>query len=364
MLDQVLDFFDIVPDIRVDLTAESRSLAGFTAEALTELDRVVESTGPGAILVEGDAAGTMVGALAGFYHQVPVGHIEARAGRGDTYLASPEQVNRRIIGTIAEWHFVPTKHARAALLKEGVAERSVYVTGNTAIDALLMAKKQLSDCQERDFSGSDRRIILVIADRRESLGEPLTEICRALAQVVGRNPDVEAMLPMDPSPRVRVAVNRVFRGKERVRLYDPLRYGELLSALVQSHLILTDSGSIEEEASAPGKPVLVVREKTERVEAVEAGVAKLAGTDVDKIAQEGNASVMGGKARSSIVGRHGQDARATPRDDEALLPFLSAPLSRPGGVSSPFSSSSPRLCAFALHPSSLLPSRTCLHARE
>lgn len=286
MLDQVMQFFHIEPNIDLDLMTDNQSLAGFASKAIAELDGVVQSVQPHVILVQGDATSAMAGALAGFYHKVPVGHVEAGLRTGDKYVPYPEEMNRRIISAVAEWHFAPTRHARTALLKEGVGEKSIYVTGNTVIDALLLAKKRVRRTRRTGFAPNGQKVILLTAHRRESFGHPLAKICQAVISLIRRNDDIEIVYPVHPNPSVRDAVRRMLRKSQRVHLCEPLGYEQLVELLVRSYLVLTDSGGIQEEAPAVGKPVLVLRDKTERVEAVRAGAAKLVGTEPETIVSE------------------------------------------------------------------------------
>lgn len=285
MLDQVLSIFAIQPDIDLDLMSPDQSLARLTAEAVSELDRVVDTTDPDVVLVQGDTTTAMAGALAAFYHKVPVGHVEAGLRTGDRYSPFPEEVNRRIISTLGTWHFAPTQRACEALRAEGIAPKSIHVTGNTAIDALLWISKNLPQNAPR-FATDGRRLLLVTAHRRENFGEPLEHICAALEEICRRNPDVLVLYPVHLNPNVQKVVMGRLQGLSQVTLCQPLDYHSFVAAMREAYLILTDSGGVQEEAPSLGKPVLVLRKQTERPEAVEAGTAKVVGTDTERIVAE------------------------------------------------------------------------------
>jgi UDP-N-acetylglucosamine 2-epimerase (non-hydrolysing) len=282
MLDEMLRTFEIRPQIDLGLMRPDQTLHDLTARAMSRIAEVLGVVRPHFTLVQGDTTTAMTAALASFYARIPVGHVEAGLRTSDRFNPFPEEINRRIIGTVADLHFAPTRSAARALLAEGVAPGSVFATGNTVIDALLMTAARTPRDSARRFS--DRaRYILVTAHRRESFGAPIRRICEALRQIAARHPDVGIVFPVHPNPKIRVHVRQLLQNVNGVRLVDPLSYVDLVACLRGAHLVLTDSGGIQEEAPALGKPVLVVRETTERPEAVEAGVARLVGTDVQRI---------------------------------------------------------------------------------
>jgi len=285
MLDRTLSIFGIRPDIDLDLMLPGQSLACFATRALEHLDRVIEDVAPQALLVQGDTSTAMAGALAAFYRRVPVGHVEAGLRTGNRYCPFPEEVNRRIISTLATWHFAPTDRAAEALRREGVDGADIHVTGNTSIDALLHVVASAPPW-ETDSLGPDGRLLLVTAHRRENFGEPLRRICRAVKELARRHPAVSFLFPVHPNPRVRPTVYEALGGVANVVLSEPLRYDEFVGAMKACYLILTDSGGIQEEAAALDKPVLVLRENTERPEAVAAGTARVVGTRADAIVAE------------------------------------------------------------------------------
>lgn len=285
MLDQVLDWFRIVPDVDLDLMQPNQTLADLTARALTAVSREIAQTAPHVLLVQGDTATAMIAGLAAFYQRVPVGHVEAGLRTYDNANPFPEEVNRRIISVFASYHFAPTQRAADALLAErGIDPRRVYLTGNTVVDAL---KWTLSQPHKLDLpiplGKGDERLILVTAHRRESFGAEFEQICSALRQIVERSPKARLVYPVHLNPNVRKPVFDLLAGVDRVHLIDPLPYPDLVHLMAKSHIVLTDSGGIQEEAPALGKPVLVMRRTTERPEAVEAGSARLVGTETSAI---------------------------------------------------------------------------------
>lgn len=281
MLDQVLDVFGIQADIDLDIMRPNQKLTTLTARLLEQLDRVMEEEKPDAVLAQGDTTTVMTVALASFYHKVPFGHVEAGLRTGDINNPFPEEMNRVVAGRLARWHFAPTESSKQNLLKERVLEEEVNVTGNTVIDALLGVKdRDVSIPVELD---SDKRLILVTAHRRENFGLPLREICRAILALVSANPDVEILYPVHPNPNVKSVVEEMLGGHAQIKLCPPLDYLPFVAAMKRADFILSDSGGVQEEAPALGKPVLVLRNETERPEAVEAGVVKLVGPNYDEI---------------------------------------------------------------------------------
>ena len=285
MLDMVLNLFDIKPDFDLNIMTERQTLAGITTKALTGLEEVFRQEKPDLVLVHGDTSTTFAGSLAAYYNQVKVGHVEAGLRTYDKYFPFPEEINRRLTGVISDLHFSPTKNNRANLINEGVNPDSIFVTGNTVIDAFKTTIKRDFSFAGTPIEGIDlsKRVILMTAHRRENLGAPLENICRAVARIVRDFPDIELIYPVHLNPAVREVAFSILGNIPRVHLVDPLDVDVLHNAMNKAHLILTDSGGLQEEAPALGKPVLVLRGETERPEAAEAGTVKIAGTEEDII---------------------------------------------------------------------------------
>ena len=285
MLDSVMKVFDLRADCDLDIMTPRQTLSSITSKCLTGMDGAIERLKPDMILVHGDTSTTFAGALSAFYHQVPVGHVEAGLRTYDKYSPFPEEMNRRLVTAIADLYFCPTKNNRDNLLKEGI-EKGIFITGNTVIDALrttvrsdyVFATQKLN---ELDYA--NRKVILVTCHRRENYGEPMRNIMLALRQIAEQNEDVELVYPVHLSPVVREAVDAYLRGAPRVHLIDPLPADEMHNIMARCYMVLTDSGGLQEEAPALGKPVLVMRRETERPEAVEAGTVKLCGVVQDDI---------------------------------------------------------------------------------
>ena len=294
MLDQVLELFAIVPDVDLDLMRPNQSLAAFAGRAIPRLDEELGRLAPDMVLVQGDTSTTLYAALAAFYRQIPVGHVEAGLRTGDLYSPFPEEANRLLTGQLSTLHFPPTRRAAENLLREGQPEERVLVTGNTGIDALLMIAARTDDGLLRKALGpqvaGERRLVLITAHRRESFGEAFTSLCNAIADLVVRHPDVLFVYPAHLNPNVQDPVGRILRPlAERVDnllIPSPLPYHEFVALMKRSSLILTDSGGIQEEAPGLGKPVLVMRDTTERQEAIDAGTARLVGTTRERIVEE------------------------------------------------------------------------------
>lgn len=286
MLDQVLDIFKITPDYDLDIMKTRQSLIGITTRALEGLDEVIKKEKPDIVLVHGDTSTSFVAALASFYNQVKVGHVEAGLRTYDKYSPFPEEMNRQLTGRIADLNFSPTPQNRKNLLAENISDDTVYVTGNTVIDAMKTTVQEdykFSDAVLNSTDFDNNRIIIVTAHRRENLGEPLENICLALKEIVETYKDVELVYPVHLNPAVRETVFGILGDCERVHLIDPLDVLELHNAMSRSFMVMTDSGGIQEEAPSLAKPVLVLRRETERPEAVEAGTVKLAGVNRDDI---------------------------------------------------------------------------------
>jgi len=289
LLDQVLAIAGLTPDIDLDLMEPGQSLDRLTARLLTGLGEVMDAECPDRVIVQGDTATAMVGALAAYYRKVPVSHVEAGLRSGDIWQPWPEEVNRRIVAPIADQHFAPTDTAAEALRRENITPSTIHVTGNTVIDALLATQARL-EADPAMASGLDdivarfagKRVILVTTHRRENFGEGMENIARAIGRIADRD-DVAILFPVHPNPNVVSVMDRLLGDRANVARIDPLDYPHFVRALGLCHIALTDSGGVQEEAPALGKPVLVMRETTERPEGVVAGTAKLIGTDSDRI---------------------------------------------------------------------------------
>ena len=282
MLDQVLRLFEIKPDIDLGLMKKNQTLSFLTASAITSLTNVITQVKPNLVLVQGDTTTAMVGSLASFYQKIPVGHVEAGLRTHNRYSPFPEEINRCLISVLASYNFAPTQTAVSALLAEGFSRETIFLTGNTVIDALLMTVKKKHQLY-LDFPLNSDRLILVTAHRRENFGQPLQNICVALKEIAQRNPEVEIIYPVHLNSNVQEPVYRILSNQERIHLIDPLDYGTFVHLMNCSYLVLTDSGGIQEEAPVLGKPVLVMRSETERSEAVTAGTVKVIGTEIETI---------------------------------------------------------------------------------
>ncbi len=282
MLDQVLHVFDIHPDYDLNIMKQGQTLAQITSRALLGLEEVIEKENPDIVLVHGDTSTTFAGALAAFYHQVKIGHVEAGLRTWNKYSPYPEEMNRQMVGVMADYHFAPTQNSKENLIKEGKKDTSVFVTGNTAIDALSTTIREDYTHPVLDWVGSDRMILLT-AHRRENLGEPMKQMFQAIRRIVNEYDDIKVVYPIHMNPLVRDTANAVFGDNDRIRLIEPLEVFDFHNFIARAHIILTDSGGIQEEAPSLGKPVLVLRDTTERPEGIAAGTLKLAGTDEETI---------------------------------------------------------------------------------
>lgn len=278
MLDQVLEAFKIVPDYDLNIMQSGQTLVDITTKALQSLSKVIESVKPDIVLVHGDTTTTLSGSLAAYYNQVAVGHVEAGLRTYNKYSPFPEEINRQITGVIADINFAPTEDAKKNLLDEGKKEDSIYVTGNTAIDALSTTVKEDYHHSIFEKIGNDKMILLT-AHRRENLGKPMKNMFRAINRIVEEFEDVQVVYPVHLNPLVREAADEILGDNQRVHLIEPLEVIDFHNFLNKSYIIMTDSGGIQEEAPSLGKPVLVLRDTTERPEGVKAGTLKLAGTD-------------------------------------------------------------------------------------
>ena len=290
MLDQVLAIFGIAADIDLNLMKQGQQLAELTAHVLTGVDEVLKSHKPDCVLVHGDTTTAMAAGLAAFYRHIPVGHVEAGLRTYDMHHPWPEEMNRRVIDVLADFYYAPTGLSRANLLAENISADKIFVTGNTVIDALLMTVARIQNdarlharlAGEFPYLEQNKRLILVTGHRRENHGDGLTKVCRALAELARRD-DVQVVYPVHLNPNVREVVMSALADKDNIHLIEPLDYLHFVYLMSRAHVILTDSGGIQEEAPSLGKPVLVLREVTERPEAVEAGTVQLVGTDTQKI---------------------------------------------------------------------------------
>lgn len=292
MLDQVLDFFEIQPDYDLDLMKPNQNLYTLTADIITELKKVLDDFKPDFVFVHGDTTTTMASSIAGFYAGAKVCHIEAGLRTFDKYAPFPEEINRKVTGCIADYHFAPTQKSKENLLAERVDEKSILVTGNTVIDALMFSSKKVKNIHNSEIGvlknivEKDKKLILVTGHRRENHGQGFINICEALKEIAIRNTDVQIVYPVHLNPNVKEPVYNILSGINNVKLIDPLSYPAFVWLMNESFMIITDSGGVQEEAPSLGKPVLVMRDTTERPEAVEVGTVILVGTDKEKIIVE------------------------------------------------------------------------------
>ncbi|MBI2082699.1 MAG: UDP-N-acetylglucosamine 2-epimerase (non-hydrolyzing) [Deltaproteobacteria bacterium] len=292
MLDQVLSLFNIQPDIDLNVMKPNQNLMQLTSEILVALKKVFEEVKPDWLIVQGDTTTTFAASLAGFYSKIRVAHVEAGLRTDDKYHPYPEEINRRLTGVLTDFHFAATEKARENLIREGVASEKIVVTGNTVIDALLSVVHKVRDGRRKIFQerfsmlDSSKKLILVTGHRRESFGEHFENICNSLYQIAEQEPDVEIVYPVHLNPNIRIPAHQILGQHPRIHLLEPLEYEPFVYLMDQSYIILTDSGGIQEEAPSLGKPVLVIRNKTERPEGVEAGAAKVIGRSTQDIVRE------------------------------------------------------------------------------
>ncbi len=323
MLDSVLDTFGIKADFDLNIMQQGQTVSDITARALKGLEEVFLSEKPDLILVHGDTTTAFSGALAAFYSQIGVGHVEAGLRTYDKYSPFPEEMNRKLIGSLADLHFCPTENNAKNLEKEGIC-KGVFITGNTVIDAMkytVAKEKRFTDETLNSLDFSRKRIVLMTCHRRENYGEPMESIFRAVRRLAEAFPDTEFVYPVHPSPAVRDTAYRILGGSESVRLVQPLETSEMHCLMSRCHMVMTDSGGLQEEAPALGKPVLVLRRETERPEAVDAGTVKLAGVDEDEIfslAEELLTSRESYERMARAVNPYG-DGRACQRIADAIL---------------------------------------------
>lgn len=329
MLDQVLEAFRVRPDHDLNLMRPGQTLAESTSRILAALEPVLLEEAPDLVLVQGDTTSTLCGALAAYYHRIPLGHVEAGLRTGDLYQPFPEEANRVLAARLATLHFAATEWAASNLLAEGVDPKRVWVTGNTVIDAVLHVARELEAGRLKggDWSALDpcRKLIVVTAHRRESFGEGVERICRALARLAWRD-DVQVVFPVHRNPNVRGPVERILAGRPNVWLTPPLDYVAFVDLLRRAYLVITDSGGIQEEGPSLGKPILVMREKTERPEAVRAGTVLLVGTDEERIVETAGGLLDDPRRREAMACIHNPygDGRASDRIARVIHSFFAS----------------------------------------
>lgn len=327
MLDQVLNLFDITPDFDLNIMKTKQTLTGITNKVLEGLEEIFKEEKPDMILVHGDTTTTFAGALAAFYQQVKVGHVEAGLRTFNKYFPFPEEMNRKLTGSLADLHFAPTKGSKNNLLREGIDEKSIYITGNTVIDAMLHTVEdnyifENDELNQIDFE--NKKVIMITAHRRENWGQGIENICTALNKIVDENPDVELVYLVHLNPVIKDVVFERLGNNERIHLLSPLDTKETHNLMNKSYMIMTDSGGLQEEAPHLGKPVLVLRDVTERPEAVEAGTVRLVGTDIEKIVKEANELINNKEAyatMSKAINPYG-DGIASQRIVDAILKYF------------------------------------------
>lgn len=286
MLDMVLETFNIKPNYDLDIMKQGQTLSDITSRVLYGLESVIKEVKPNIVLVHGDTTTTFAGALAAFYNQTAIGHVEAGLRTNDKYSPYPEEMNRQMVDCMSDMYFAPTILSKTNLLKENIDENKIYVTGNTAIDAMALTVKDNYVHPELDWIKDGERLILVTAHRRENLGDPMKNIFKAIRKIVDEFEDVKVLYPIHLNPKVREVAHEIFDGCNRVRLIEPLEVFEFHNFINKCYMIMSDSGGVQEEAPSLGKPVLVLRNTTERPEGIEAGTLKLVGTNTDIIYKE------------------------------------------------------------------------------
>ena len=327
MLDQVLELFDIKPDFDLNIMKTKQSLTGITNRILEGLETIFKEEKPDMILVHGDTTTTFSSALAAYYQQINVGHVEAGLRTFNKYFPFPEEMNRKLTGAISDLHFSPTKGAKNNLLREGIDEKSIYITGNTVIDAMLHTVEDNYVFENEELNKIDfknKKVIMITAHRRENWGEGISNICEALNEIVDKNKDVELVYLVHLNPIVKDMVYEKLGGKERIHLLNPLDTKETHNLMNKCFMVMTDSGGLQEEAPHLGNPVLVLRDVTERPEAVEYGTVKLVGTDKEKIIREGNELINNKEAyekMSKAVNPYG-DGKASERICDAIMKYF------------------------------------------
>lgn len=291
MLDQMLEIFKIIPDYDLDIMEQVQSLSQITKNSLIGIERILKKERPNMVLVQGDTTTTFAGALAAFYQKIKIGHIEAGLRTNNKYYPFPEEINRHLTSVLADLHFAPTAQSCKNLISEGVKREDIFICGNTVIDSLFLMIKNNHIFTEpllRDKKIFEKKIILVTVHRRENWGEPLKNICQALIKLLDEHSDLFVIIPLHKNPEIRKTVNHILKDRRDILLLDTLDYGDMINLMSKIYIILTDSGGIQEEAPSLGKPIFVLRDETERPEAVEAGVVKLIGTNKERIVSEVN----------------------------------------------------------------------------
>lgn len=327
MLDQVLELFSIVPDFDLNVMRSKQTLTSITTSVLEGLEEVFETENPNMVLVHGDTTTTLAAALAAFYKQIPLGHVEAGLRTFNKYFPFPEEMNRKLTGSIADLHFAPTRSSRDNLIREGINEKNIYITGNTVIDAMEYTVEDDYKFENEELNNlnyKDRKIIMVTAHRRENWGEGIENICYALKTIVENNKDVEIVYLVHLNPVVKEVVYKYLYGVERVHLLPPLDTKETHNLMNKCFMVMTDSGGLQEEAPHLGKPVLVLRDVTERPEAVEAKTVRLVGTDIHKITNEANKLIQDKEVyakMSKAINPYG-DGLASKRITDIILKYF------------------------------------------
>ena len=332
MLDQVLHIFGIVPDTDLNLMEVDQTLGGFTARAVETLDRYLTNQSPDLVLIQGDTTTIFCAAVVSFYHRIPVGHVEAGLRTGDLYSPWPEEANRTLASRLSTLHFAPTENNRKNLIREGIPPDHILVTGNTVIDALLIAVQMVRKNvptipglpENITAPTSDRPLVLITSHRRENFGQRFHSICGAIAVLAERFPETAFVYPVHLNPNIRASVFHLLAGRENIYLVEPLNYLQFVALMDRSTLIMTDSGGIQEEAPTLGKPVLVVRESTERPEAIDAGTAKLVGTEINSIVDHVSHLLVDRRSREAMsrVSNPYGDGMSAARIVEACAKYL------------------------------------------
>lgn len=325
LLDQMLAFFDLAADVDLDIMTENQTLPELTSRLIVRLDRTLAEEKPDMVLAQGDTTTVFVSALASFYRRIPFGHVEAGLRSHNLGSPFPEEANRMLAGHLSRLHFAPTSTARDNLLAEGIISDRIHVTGNTVIDALhVAADRQVPIGVRLD---ARRKLVLVTAHRRDSFGDPIRQVCQAVLDLCEQHDDIEVLWPVHPNPMIRPVAESMLGGREQIHLCVPLSYGPFVTAMKQAHLILTDSGGVQEEAPALGKPVLVMRNESERPEAISAGVAMLVGPDRQRIVSEANRLLSDSAAydRMATGASPYGDGRAAERIVSCIREFFNIP---------------------------------------
>jgi len=289
MLDQMLEIFQINSDYDLDIMEQGQSLSNITNNSLLGIEKILKKEKPSMVLVQGDTTTTFTGALAAFYQKIKIGHIEAGLRTNNKYYPFPEEVNRHLTSVLTDLHFTPTRQSCNNLLSEGVKREDIFISGNTVIDSLLLMIKENHIFREpllKDKKIFEKKIILVTMHRRENWGEPLKEVCQAINKIIDKHSNISVIFPLHKNPEIRKNVKEILKNKKDILLLDALDYDDMVNLMSKSYIILTDSGGIQEESPSLGKPVLVLRDETERPEAVEAGVVKLVGTNKERVCNE------------------------------------------------------------------------------